>query len=86
MAGPGIGVRFICQSSQIVHAGFQGHSQPPTLFKRQVPLAAFDFGIVALIDTCEHLNLYLGVAPGFSQLLQSGHDRITQAQYGKLTY
>ena len=69
MAGPGIGFRLVCQSGQIVHAGFQRQSQPLALLEGQVPFAILDFGIVTLVDTCEHLNLHLGIAQRFSELL-----------------
>ena len=43
--------------------------QLPALLEGQVPFAALDFGIVTLVDTCKHLNLHLGIAQRFSELL-----------------
>ena len=38
-----------------------------------IPLAAFQLGIVALIDAGKHLHLNLSVSFFFSKFLQSGH-------------
>ena len=55
-----IGFLLICQTCQIVHAGVQGLGDPLTLFESVIPLSAFNFRVVALVDPRKHLHLYLG--------------------------
>ena len=70
---PGIGLLFIGEASQIVHAGIQRNCQFSALFKGKIPFATFDFGIVALVNSGHHLNFYLCESFFFAQVPNSTH-------------
>ena len=61
-----IGFLLIRQPRKIVHTGIQCLGDPLTLFESVIPLSALDFGIIALVDPCQHLHLHLGQPLAFS--------------------
>ena len=67
---PRIGRGVVGKPRQIIHAGIQRQSDLSALLKGIVALAAFDLGIVALIDAGQHLHLDLRDSSLFSQLSQ----------------
>lgn len=67
----GIWCRIVRQPRQIIHAGVQGQGDLAALLKGIVPLAALYLGIVALVDTGQHLHLDLGVSTFLPYLFQS---------------
>ena len=65
--GSGVWFGFIRKAGKVVHTGVQRQSDPLALFKSIVAFAAFDLGIVTLVDAGEHLHLHLCQALAFSQ-------------------
>ena len=84
--GSRIRLIIVGQPCQIVHAGVQGDGDFSALLKGVVSFSVFDFGIIALVDACEHLHFYLCISTLFAELFQSVVHVITQLHYGKLTY
>ena len=62
-----VGFAFVGEACQVIHAGAQCLGNAFALFKCVVALAALDFGIIALINTGEHLHLHLCQSLTFSQ-------------------
>ena len=69
----GIRLLLIRQLCQIIHARFQCQRNTAALLKAHVALARLDLGIIALVDTCQHLHLDLRITFLFAQLSHAGH-------------
>lgn len=54
-----IGVGVVGETGQIIHAGIQRQGNPLTLFKRHISLSGFNFRIVTLVDSGQHLHFNL---------------------------
>ena len=74
----------ICQAGKVIHAGVQRQGDSFALLKGIISFAAFDLGIVALIDAGQHLHLDLGEPSLFPQFLQSWISYISN--YARMTY
>ena len=61
-----IGFLLIRQPRKIVHACVQRLRDPLALFESIIPLSAFNFRVVALVDSRQHLHLHLGQPLAFS--------------------
>ena len=81
----GIGLLFIGQPGQVVHARVQRQGHAAALLKAQIPLAALDLGVGALIYASEHLHFDLCVAALLSELPQSIHT-YHQVYYAEMSY
>ena len=62
----GIGFLLVRQSGKVIHAGIQRNGKLTALFKGKVPFPAFDFGIITLVYSRQHLNSDLCIASFFS--------------------
>ncbi len=67
-AASGIGGWIVGQTGQIIHAGIQCKSNPFALFKGHTAPAGFDLGIIALVDSGQHLHLELCESAGIPQV------------------
>lgn len=57
-----VGDAFIGQSGKIVHAGIERERKPAALLESQIPPAALELGIIALVDAGQQLHLNLRIA------------------------
>jgi len=55
------------ETGEIIHAGIKRDGKFATLLKGEIPLAVFDFGIVALVNPGQHLDFDLRKAFCFAQ-------------------
>ena len=62
----GVWIRVIGETGEIIHAGIKRDGKFATLFKGVIPLAVFNFGIVTLVNSRQHLNLNLREPFAFS--------------------
>ena len=84
-SGAGIGLLFIGQACQVIHAGVQCQRDALALFKGVIALAGFDLGLVALVNAGEHLHLHLCIPLCLAKLFQPCHVH-HPGNYGILTY
>ena len=80
-----IGRLLVCQPSQIIHACVQRQRNTLALLKGKVPGTTFNFRIIALVNSSQHLHLNLRIALLFSESPQTRH-LITRNYYANLTY
>ena len=79
---------FVCQACKIIHTCVECKGDFSALLKGVIPFAVFNFWIIALVNTCQHLHFNLCIAFFFSQVFQSfvkihiNH----HINYGNMTY
>ena len=75
----------IGETCEIIHTGIKRNGEFAALLEGEIPLAALDFGIIALVNSCQHLDFNLCKTFCFAQFFQPAHF-ITQEYYGNFPY